>query len=80
MEGTFFLLFHRGTKSLIYIPTNEIVEEGAWILDFFEDGLVLFDAHGHQLVAPVIFVKNITGLLLQFFHVRSECQTSLFEG
>jgi len=50
------------------------------ILDFFEDRLILFDAHGHQLIAPIILVKNITRLLFQFLHVRSSVNTIYFRG
>ena len=66
MKLTFFFLFHRRTG------IRKCLRGGSRnILDFFEDCLVLFDAHTHQFVAAVILVKNIASLLLQFFHVRS---------
>jgi hypothetical protein len=44
---------------------------GVFILDLLENSLILFNAHGHQLFAPIILIKNITRLLLQLLHMRT---------
>lgn len=50
-------------------------DQSGMILDFLEDGLVLFDAHGHEFVASIILIEDIAGLLFQFFHVGSIVNT-----
>jgi hypothetical protein len=52
------------------------------ILDFLEDGLVLFDAHGHEFVASIILIEDIACFFFQFFHVGSivNCAQQSREG